>query len=154
MAKECRAVSVANSHRQFGLFPREVVRKLTRTRRQRIVARLEKEKNQVSEWPVKPKGIDEADWYRQIERGINLSVISADPQDSICEGCGVQRVIYQAMVYPGRAIVARCKDCCLMLADGSDHLWVRTEAYLREKWTRDGKDPVKSARAKARHTNT
>lgn len=97
-------------------------------------------------WPVRPKGQDEHSWYREVEQRIVLTVVNADPQDSICGECGVRRVIYQAQLFPERSIVARCKDCLLSLAGGEDRLWVRTGS-LRETWQRDGRNQQRTAAA-------
>lgn len=99
-------------------------------------------------WAAKPKGLDEHAWYREIEKSLLLTVISADADDGTCPQCGQRRVIYQAQSYPDRVIVARCKDCCLALAGRAEGLWVRTEAALRKKWERDGKDPALQRRAR------
>lgn len=106
----------------------------------------------MAEFPQKPKNLKEHEWYRQIEKDITLAVISADANDGTCSQCGQRRVIYQAQAHPSREIVSRCKDCCLALAGGSEHLWVRTEEALRKKWRVDAKDTVKAALASARWT--
>lgn len=98
-------------------------------------------------WPVKPPKMAEHDWYREIERNLVLTVISADDAESACPACGVKRTIFQAQIYAARTVLARCKDCTMALAGAPEGLWVRTEAYLRQKWTRDGKDPALQRRA-------
>jgi hypothetical protein len=103
----------------------------------------------MSGFPVRPKGEDEHAWYRRIEQDLALSIISADPKDSVCDGCGQKRVIYQAQIYPERTIMARCKDCFLARAGEPERLWVRTEAGLRRTWQRDGRDRTRTAAARA-----
>jgi len=98
------------------------------------------------EWSKKPHGVDEHRWYRQMENGIRLTVISADPQDAKCDGCNQKRVVYHSQIYPERTILSRCKDCILSFAGGMEKIWVRSEEPLRKKWSRDGKDPLRAER--------
>ena len=104
----------------------------------------------MTEWPVRPRSMDEHEWYREIEKQVRIAVISADREAGECGDCRAVRTRYQCQLLVSRQIVALCKDCALQRAgDEGAFLWVRTDAYLRQKWTRDGKDPVKSARARS-----
>jgi hypothetical protein len=98
----------------------------------------------MSEFPQRPKGTDEHTWYRQIEKEMALAVISSDPEPHRCPVCGEKRLIFQCRVFASRQIEARCKECAIQRAGGPEKIWVRTDEYLRRRWTRNALLPAPS----------
>lgn len=99
-------------------------------------------------WPEKPPKTDLNAWYREMEKGLVLSVLSADAEDSRCPTCGKTRIIYQHQDVQTRQIHAACKDCTLEKAGGRELIWVRTGS-LRETWREDGRNAKRQTRKKA-----
>jgi hypothetical protein len=77
--------------------------------------------------------------HREIEKGINLTVLSAAAQSSACHGCGQTRLIFYCHLFREHRVEALCKECATLRAGGEEKVWVRTEHDVREHWRKDAR---------------
>lgn len=92
-----------------------------------------------------------------LDQGFAITVLSCDPGQGVCSGCGERRLIYQAhyFAFHGPSVRARCKPCHEKAAKerGGD-IFVKTFRGLPDLWKRDRRDElseeVKEARRRGR----
>jgi hypothetical protein len=77
--------------------------------------------------------------YREIEKGVNLTVIADEPGKAICQKCGKSGLTFNCHLFREGKIEGLCKPCAIERAGGADKVWVRTGEYLRRKWDQNAR---------------
>jgi hypothetical protein len=91
---------------------------------------------------VKPDAtaVNESKPLPPLDRGYALTVLSCDPGQGVCAGCGQRRLIYQAHWFsiPGPSVRARCKPCHeTAAAERGGNIFVKTAGGLPKVWEKD-----------------
>jgi ribosomal protein S27E len=77
-----------------------------------------------------------------LQNGDCITIMSSDPRESACKGCGQVRVIYQGHYFSflGEQVRARCKSCHEAAAAerGGKICIKRSRKELPQIWARDG----------------
>lgn len=80
------------------------------------------------------------DYYRDLEKRIYVTVMSASPNDEICAGCGRGPLVFHAHLLETNKVVDRCKLCLLDLAGSEERIFVKTTSRgLQTIWNNEAR---------------
>ena len=82
-------------------------------------------------------------WYRRLEKTVKITIVSADPDEGHCSGCGAVRTRFQCQIYPERSIIALCKECAIQRAGSAPASQVQRWAVTVDTEARIAPPPKK-----------